>query len=226
MARGFTLIEIAIALLILGILATFVVVPTSARLEEQRRTETSRMLDTIRESLLGFAMVYGRLPCPDFRADPADAAYGTEDCNPLQTGTAMEGFLPWKTLGVAETDAWGQHRGTSADPRRGDWHYRVERDYTISGKINAAVTATSAAAAFPSDKLEVFDYAGNPQTTSTEYAVAIVFSTGANGLPDGRNKTVDAEYETDTPRTNFDDQLIWIGRPLLAARLYAAGKLP
>lgn len=225
-ARGFTLVEIALALLIVGILAVSLMVPTGARLEEARRSETAKSLDTVREAILGFAMVHGRLPCPDYRNDPADANYGTEDCTPVQTGAATEGFLPWKTLGVPETDAWGRHRSSAAEPRHGDWHYRVERHYTQAAQIKTSVTATGVAQAFPTDQLEVYDHAGNPQTTATEYAVAIVFSTGANGEADGRNETVDSEYETDTPRTDFDDQLIWIGRPLLAARLYAAGKLP
>lgn len=224
--RGFTLIEIALALLIVGILAVSLMVPTSARLDAQRRTDTTEALDTIRDAVLGFAMVHGRLPCPDFRNDPADANYGTEDCVPVQAGTATEGFLPWKTLGVPETDAWGIHRSDASQARRGDWRYRVERHYTQAGQIKLLVAATDAAKAFPNDQLEVFDHAGNPQTTATEFAVAIVFSTGANGQADGRNVTPDSEYETDTPRTDFDDQVIWLGRPLLAARLYAAGKLP
>jgi prepilin-type N-terminal cleavage/methylation domain-containing protein len=225
-ARGFTLIEIALALLIVGILAVSLMVPTGARLEAARRADTADALDTIREAILGFAMVHGRLPCPDYRNDPADASYGTENCIPVQAGTATEGFLPWKTLGVPETDAWGAHRSDASLPRRGDWHYRVERRYTQTSEVKNRVTATDPDTAFHEDKLKVFDHAGNRQTTLTEFAVAIVFSAGTNGQPDGRNATVDAEYETDTPRTDFDDQVIWLGRPLLAARLYAAGKLP
>lgn len=224
---GFTLIEIAIALLVLAVLVTFLAIPTGSKIDEEKRIETQKNLETIREALIGFAAINGRLPCPDYRNDPTAAAYGTEDCDTLHIKPNQEGYLPWKTLGMSETDAWGRHRTSASEPRTGDWRYRVETEYTDTAKFKTHLTETGSA--FPYDKIEVYDHQGKELTTSIENAVFVVFSVGRNGQADGQNSSYEsknANYEWGEPTSTYDDQLISLGRSLLAAKMYAAGKLP
>lgn len=62
---GFTLIEIAIVLLIVTILIGYTVAmfPVQQELKQYRKVATE--LDEIASQLIGFAQVNGRLPCPD-----------------------------------------------------------------------------------------------------------------------------------------------------------------
>lgn len=106
---GFTLVEMAVVLVIVGlvlagILSTFQTQMASAKIRETRQS----LLD-IRESLQAFALINGRLPCP---ADPVLAnttvGAGQESIGAV-SGLCLRvnGVIPWATLGVKELDAWG-----------------------------------------------------------------------------------------------------------------------
>ena len=100
---GFTLVEMAMVLLIIGLLLGGLFPTLSTQMDIQRVNETKRQLEDIKEALVGFAVAKGRLPCP---ADGTAA-----DGNELVTGTTCtltKGVLPWSTLGVPETDGWGR----------------------------------------------------------------------------------------------------------------------
>ncbi|MCB1913719.1 MAG: hypothetical protein KDG53_17800, partial [Rhodocyclaceae bacterium] len=64
-------------------------------------------------------------------------------------------------------------------------------------------------------------------------AIAVVYSTGANRVGDLQNSSYEstssqgapATYTEGASQTDFDDILIWIGQPLLVARMAAAGAL-
>src|SRR5690606_31917220 len=110
--RGFTLIELAVSLMIIALVLGMLVVPLGTQLDQQRIAETQKQLDYVREALLGFAIANGRLPCPAVGATPTGTAgAGLENrtggaC--VGAGTSMQGVLPWATLGVPESDAWGR----------------------------------------------------------------------------------------------------------------------
>jgi len=235
-SAGFSLTELAIVLLIVGLLVGGMVTPLSAQLDLRNYRDTKRQLDEIREALLGFAAINGRLPCPDTDTDPVAVNYGIEEASCSADATA-EGFLPWKTLGVREFDAWGSPWQNPPMPRQGHWRYRIERQYADAATLRlrillAGVSSCNSTDPFPNDCLKIRNAAAVPMNTDTERPVAIVFSVGANKQADGENASFEANksgnptYQASERSASFDDMMIWISRPMLANRLIAAGRLP
>ena len=116
---GFTLVEIAIVLLIVTILLGYSVAmfPLQQELKQYRHVENE--MDSIAEHLIAFAQINGRLPCPDtigdvnntFVAGVIDGLEDTDDLVINATGNlgqdalvdsckAFFGFLPARTLGM------------------------------------------------------------------------------------------------------------------------------
>jgi prepilin-type N-terminal cleavage/methylation domain-containing protein len=121
--RGFSLLEFAIVLAVFAMVLGTFLVPLTKQIEQQRYTETQRMLTVAREALVAFAAANGRLPCP---ASPV--SNGVEDFSVAPVGTranglcvgyipgavVFSGFLPAATLGFTPVDdqgyaidAWG-----------------------------------------------------------------------------------------------------------------------
>lgn len=218
--HGFSLIEMAVAIFLLVILLSSLLVPLTTQVEQRKVSDTRKALEEIREALIGFALINGRLPCPDTDTDPAAAGYGEEEATCAAT-VAQEGYLPWKTLGVAPMDGFGITRKAAGSPRIGDWRYRVHRSFAVAFTLTTSVTTT--------DNLAVRDSANNLISSGTERPVAIVYSAGPNTTVDGQNASYEGTngvYQADVPAPAFDDILIWISRPLLMNRMVAAGRLP
>ncbi len=96
---GFSLLELAIIILILGLLTTLTWRFMAAQVRQQAAVVTHSILERSDWALTGFAMAHARLPCPDTDAD------GNENCG----GTAEVGTLPYRSLGLADARA-GQIR--------------------------------------------------------------------------------------------------------------------
>jgi prepilin-type N-terminal cleavage/methylation domain-containing protein len=102
---GFTLIEIALALLIIGLLISSILVPLGSQVESRKYDETQKILDQARDALIGYAAVYGYFPCPADAASNGQEPAGTDHA----TGACPTwyGFLPAATLGFSPIDAQG-----------------------------------------------------------------------------------------------------------------------
>ena len=61
---GFTLIEIAVVIMIVGFLLGTILGPLSTQQENRKIKETEQLLEEVREALTGFAALNGFLPCP------------------------------------------------------------------------------------------------------------------------------------------------------------------
>ena len=121
-ARGFTLIELAVVMGVLGLLLAMLI-PTAARqFESKRAGETWGQLEKIKEALTGFALMRGRLPCPDVDGDGfEDRTIAAPACD------ALVGNLPHVELGVDNQDSWG---------RRFQYHVTQEFAYqTLPGAL-------------------------------------------------------------------------------------------
>ena len=100
---GFTLVEIAIVLLIVTILLGYSVAmfPLQQELKQYRHVKVE--MDSVIGHLIAFAQVNGRLPCPDTSTDSdlsGNTVDGVEDRVGLNACEAYFGFLPGRTLGI------------------------------------------------------------------------------------------------------------------------------
>ncbi len=121
--RGFSLVELAIVLSILGLLSIGALSALRIQTERARLAETRELLADAREALLNFAAVSGHLPCP--APDAGGAA--TASCS----ATLNKGHLPWQTLGLISTDPWGQ-----------SLRYAVVGGFTASPTLNTKAEIT------------------------------------------------------------------------------------
>jgi type II secretory pathway pseudopilin PulG len=129
-STGFTLVELAIVLFIITLLLGGVLTPLGQQIAERQNGDTRRALESARIALVGYALRQadraGPLPCPDLRSPEIHnlekhhanaqgmdmrANDGLEDRLDDGSCAALSGNLAWKTLGLAEADAWGNRLG-------------------------------------------------------------------------------------------------------------------
>lgn len=195
MKSGFTLVEMAMVLLILGLLTSSLIVPLGAQMDINNLKTTDQQLGRIKEALLGYAVRNRQFPCPS-----SNATTGIAD----STLCAQEGFLPWANLGVEGRDAWGNY-----------FRYRADSKHTASGAYNTTFPAAT-------DVLQVKDKTATVVYVTS--AIAVIYSLGKDKTANSGNATSDQTYSYDdfVPKT-FDDRLIWISDAELVSRLAAAG---
>jgi prepilin-type N-terminal cleavage/methylation domain-containing protein len=107
---GFTLIEIAVVLVIVGLLMASFIGSLTSRIETTRRDNTIKKLEEIKLAIFGYAAAEGRLPCPT-------TAVGGGQEQPVGGGVCatLYGFVPGRTLGLSGAynrdnlliDSWG-----------------------------------------------------------------------------------------------------------------------
>lgn len=242
---GFTLIELAIVLLIVGLLLGGVLATLSTQLEQQRVSETRKALEEIKEALLGYAMANGRLPCP-----ASTTSNGAESFVPI-TGNATngncsnfyDGFVPAVTLGVTPVD----DQGYVIDGWRNRIRYAVSEDNTDSHAFTAIDGMRATGMGVLQPDLRVCNTATGitgaaPNTACaaatgiTTDAPAVIYSLGKNGAGGGggtdeaENLDVDRTYVIHalvaSGATEFDDIVTWLSANVLYNRMVAAGRLP
>ncbi|MFT5132426.1 MAG: hypothetical protein ACI9SC_000891, partial [Gammaproteobacteria bacterium] len=160
------------------------------------------------------------------------------------TALLQDGYLPWKTLGLKETDPWGIPRTATASPWTGYWRYRVDENFQV---LFTLTTSTPAGTGFVVNELSPVDSvvgtpAFNTLTSGTERPIVIIYSTGANQTADGLNSVYEplltnppsyeagvvSNLDRDANGTGdkFDDLVTWLSRPLLLNHMVKAGQLP
>lgn len=207
MASGFTLAEMAVVMVIITLLIGGLISPLAAQRDADARRNTQQAMNTIKEALLGYAIQYGRLPCPARSDIPtgmvgagiestnktggdcactsptASSINGIAGSSNTCTGNTVFGVLPWVTLGLDETDAWNNR-----------YSYLVTTYYArtsgIQSNFDCDTTApepppNNAAFALCSKGLGLVRDSSStnwsPLTTANEVP-AIVVSHGNNGL--------------------------------------------
>lgn len=251
-AAGFTLVEMAVVLLIVTLLLTGLVPTISSQIEQKHRNETRKQLDEIQQALIGFAMSNGRLPCPaagNIASGQSGAGQEATTCNASITAS---GVLPWATLGVSETDAWGRRftysvTSSYADPI-GVPTYGYDNN-TLYGCVSTHMCTPPISPQYASfalcscGGLNILSAATGGTNVASKVPVAVV-SHGTDGLgawlPQGNqippkpstnpdeafNSNGLGNFVSHDITPNFDDLVVWISPNILFNRMVAAGKLP
>jgi prepilin-type N-terminal cleavage/methylation domain-containing protein len=180
--RGFTLLELAIVLLVIAVVTGMAAVSGISVLATARLTSTQLKMKTIDEVLMKYRIATGRLPCPgDLTLAPGASSYGVEAANPGSctggtpsanftgkgvtntSATGAEGAVPAVTLGLSPDmmlDGWGNK-----------FRYAVDISMTATGAFASVnIGCTNGA-------ITVNDASGNPRTTAAIYALV---SSGAS----------------------------------------------
>lgn len=117
-AAGFTLVEIAVVIVVLSLLLAMIAGLATAMLGQQRREATRQRLSGVETAIALFVSQHRRLPCPaDGRVAGTTSGAGGElrngsgQCTVAgAANTQTHGVVPWQSLGLAEqdaTDGWG-----------------------------------------------------------------------------------------------------------------------
>jgi prepilin-type N-terminal cleavage/methylation domain-containing protein len=226
-AHGFTLIEMAVVLVVVSLLLGSLLVPLASQVEQRKIETTERTLDQAREALLAFAAARGRLPCPAGTAGGREAlttSAAVGDC------VSFWGFLPAATLGLSPLDADGYARdgwggevrdGSNFDQNRIRYAVRSANIgaqnfvFTKIGGIRAAGLAAISTFGDANGLLYVCSAGGgggggcgSAFTLSSE-AVAVIWASGPNAATGG--VSID-EAENPNPNGGSADR-VFVSRP-------------
>lgn len=229
--RAFTLVEMAIVLVIVGLLLGGMLAPLRTQMEQRRAADTGKALEEARDALAGFAARNGYLPCPAI-----SASNGLED----RTGTRCAnerrlGFLPWATLGLQKLDAWQHIYLYSVTPAFSDsgngFRLDTPRDITIASRD--ALGALVPASAQNDIPAVVASLGGNGYGAFSDAGVqAADMGQGnadekANFQGDGRMFIARSQAGNPAaPGGAYDDIVVWLSPNILFNRMLAAQRLP
>ena len=225
---GFSLIEIAIVLVIVGLMIGGLVTPLTVQLEQRKVAETQQALEEAKEALTGYALRYGYLPCPAI--SPMN---GLEDrrgarCN----GDKRVGFLPWATLGLRQADSWNHLLRYSVTPAFSDseqqFNLGTPRDISIVTRNGGPLLQATALNDIPA---MIMSHGKNGYGATSVQGQRQVVPMGNN--VDERNNATSANIYisraasgAQQPGGEFDDLVVWLSPNILFNRMVAAQRLP
>jgi prepilin-type N-terminal cleavage/methylation domain-containing protein len=179
-ARGFSLVELSIVVLVIGIVLTMGIGAWTANLENQAHAATAQRQASIREALTGYLRRNNRLPCPDSDFTAPDGVENrTTAGDPTTACSAAFGILPYTTLGLARDaarDGWGNffsyHVSNTNITAAGNGNWSANTDWTRSTWFRTGSTGL----------ITVNNRNGATVTAIATNVVAVVVSHGRNGF--------------------------------------------
>lgn len=235
--RGFSLLEMAVVLIILGFVLGALFMPLQAQRQQLAQSQTENTLETAKRALIGYAQSQGRLPCPAVAGNG-----GTEA--PLGGGACTQqiGLLPAVTLGIQPVnsngfavDAWNNPIMYAITQKNSGG--AVSPDFTTSGDmVNVGISSLApdlriCASSLAASCTQTINLANN--------AVAVIYSLGATGsqASGGADETenlnavanIDTVFVSHEPSSTagneFDHMMIWISPYVLYNAMIEAGQL-
>jgi prepilin-type N-terminal cleavage/methylation domain-containing protein len=243
--QGFTLIEIAIVLLITGLLLGGLLPTLSSRIEQQNLREVQMQLDEIEQAVIGYAIVNGRLPCPASASSnglenfSAGASAVNGDCS-----NSYDGYAPAATLGLNTgdgyaVDPWGNRIHYALTKSNNNAFSRINgmRDTTLSRLTPDLLVCST------SNGISASACATGTALTASPGVPLVIYSTGKNGRyagtgadetanPNINSTNNDRVFVSHMPTAStaangeFDDLFYWLSPNILFGKMVAAGKLP
>lgn len=253
--RGFTLAEIAIAILVMSLLGVFGLSLLTNTQAAQRRAEAQRQLEEVRSALIGFAITNGRLPCPAVTASNGQESFvagGTTEgrCTALQPNAATQGLLPGRALGLPGVstdgllrDPWGQPIRYSLAPMAATpASICVVATpgsvcmLTVFEGIKTGMSNLPNATTFPaaSPYLRICEQAACGNVLANDVAFVLlsgIDATAAGGADETENLDSDTQHVYHEPRDaagtggRFAHLVLWVPRSTLIDALARAGRL-
>lgn len=229
--KGFSLIEMSVVLLVIGLLVGVILKPLGASYDQTKRQKTRVQLEEIREALLGFAVVHGRLPCPAIIG-----TYGQEQ----EHCAVPHGYLPAAVLGVAGSfndsglllDAWGSPLRYSVslsdsaefgEPGMADFVSENEMKNVGLQNLHADLVICAESATGSCARNDI----------RANHVPAVVLSTGRDLTDAGvqsenlDNDIIFASHSySQSPDNPYDDMVLWLSDNVLYSRMIEAGVLP
>lgn len=222
---GFTLVEIAVVLVVVGFLLGSILGPLSSQRKNANIRATEVLLEDIRDALYGFAALNGYLPCPWENAGGQPASTFGFESRVAGAGSDCEvadGFVPYATLGLnGQLDSDNQ----LSDYWSGSIRYRIS-------SVDTWAYAKSIQPATPAPDLNVCTdntcgtlIAAN--VVATIYSLGPDLGLGGNSNDEQENADGDTNFVsrtwTEDGANQFDDMVIWISPNTLTLYLVKAG---
>jgi len=224
---GFTLIELAVVIVVIALLLGSILVPLNSQVEQRKVLETQKTLDEVKEALIGFAMINGRLPRP-----ATSFSDGTERgvCGTVPNCT---GFIPWTTLGVPKTDPYGKIIRYSVTPAFADAAFTLSTAATKTVQTRATSSPYALINLATPVPAVIFSQGANNWGTSDDGSImsngsATNTDETSNNGNDGTLPFVSRPAVSNSSATGgeFDDIVVWVTPGVLFNRMVSAGKLP
>lgn len=208
---GFTLVELAVVLVIIGTMLTLGLAAFNAQMTTGAYAKTRAKIETIKDALIDHLGRHMYLPCPDLDFGPLNVPDGSgEDdratpLDPTKVCNAFVGILPYKDLGLGKDyalDGWENY-----------FTYHVSHD---GGPLTSWTTRGTPSVQPASTGLLILQDAAGGGIVIANQVVAVVVSHGKNGLgaytvKGVRNSLPDAVASPDE-RENTDTNLIYVQR--------------
>ena len=226
---GFTIVEIAIVLLVVGLMIGGLVAPLSSQLEQRRVSNTERVMEDAREALFGFALRNGYLPCPAISAIDGREDRAGSICN------KRYGYLPWATLGVQRLDGWGRVLAYSVTPSFANsvsfFTLNSPRAITVATRgMDGQIIPASDANDIPA---VILSFGRNGYGATSDQNTQLL-DAGQGNIDEKTNLggegvafvTRPASTDPRAPGGEYDDLVLWMSPNVLINRMVAAQKLP
>ncbi|MDO6461329.1 prepilin-type N-terminal cleavage/methylation domain-containing protein [Granulosicoccaceae sp. 1_MG-2023] len=229
--RGFSLVELAVVLVVVGLLLGMILRPLGAGYEQSKRHQAMLQLDEIRDALIGFAAANGRLPCP---AAADSAGQESQYCD------EPHGFVPSAALGISGhfnsagllLDPWGNplrysvslaDTDSAGTPGRPDFVSENEMHEVGMSRLKADLVICATATQGTCSGGDI----------RANQVPAVIYSLGKDPSAEGhQSENLDSDgvfvvrSYSQIEGERFDDIIVWLSDSLLFTRLLQAGTLP
>ena len=241
-ATGFTLVEMALVLLIIGVLTRAGIAPLYEVQSARQIRQAQAQLQRIKQSVQAYVVANGVLPCPVTLRAHTLVTRNTEEaaCATAQAGVTGHGGVPARLLGIegpvdangSLLDPWNNpyrlavsmvNHADYGNPDLADWLHVGEASSIGLSQLQAdlVLCMESVAGHCPNDKVRAHEIA---------YIAWTLGADDSRSGAQGENQDQDLVFVLQEPSIHaeapFDDQLVWGARTDVIYWLLRAAWLP